>query len=187
MKKTSVYLCYLLRHHPEEADLTMDRHGWVEVEELIREVNRRGKHRLDRETLEELVAQDEKGRYRFNDAHSRIKCCQGHSIPWVEPELVYGPPPRYLYHGTTTAALKKIEASGAIEKRKRHGVHLQPEEERAWQSARRWGLTPVVVKVDAGAMAEDGFSFGMAENEVWLTDVVPARYICDRLYFPTPQ
>ena len=123
MKKTSVYLCYLLRHHPEEADLTMDRHGWVDVEELIRGVNRRGKYRLDRETLEELVARDEKGRYRFNDAHSRIKCCQGHSIPWV----------------------------------------------------------------DAGAMVEDGFSFGMAENEVWLTDVVPARYICDRLYSPAPQ
>lgn len=187
MRKRSVYLCYLLRHHPEEADLTMDRHGWVAVDDLIRGVNRRGKYKLDRETLEEIVAQDEKGRYRFNEGHDRIKCCQGHSIPWVEPELVYGPPPRYLYHGTSTAALKKIEASGAIEKMGRHAVHLQPTEAKAWQSGQRWHLTPVVVKIDAGAMAGDGFSFGMADNEVWCTDSVPIRYICDRIYDPATE
>lgn len=185
MRNLSVYLCYLLRHHPEEADLTMDRHGWVAVEELIRGVKAHSKYHLDRAKLEEIVAQDSKGRYRFNEAHSRIKCCQGHSIPWVEPELAYGPPPPYLYHGTSTAALQKIEASGAIEKMARHGVHLQPTEEAAWQSGRRWHMTPVVLKIDAYAMAGAGFAFGMAENGVWCTDRVPTRYICDRLYYPT--
>lgn len=185
MKKTSVYLCYLLRHHPEEAGLTMDRHGWVSVEELIQGVNRRGKHRLDREALEAIVARDEKGRYRFNEVHSKIKCCQGHSIPWVEPELTYGPPPAYLYHGTTTAALRAIEASGAIEKMERHAVHLQPTEGKAWPSARRWGLKPVVLQIDAKAMAEEGFAFGMADNQVWCTHRVPTRYICQRLFQPT--
>ena len=66
------------------------------------------------ERLERIAAEDDKGRYRFNGDHSRIRCCQGHSIPWVSPELTWGPPPKYLYHGTTTAALKKIVADGAI-------------------------------------------------------------------------
>ena len=154
MKKLSVYLCYLLRHHPEEAGLDMDPHGWVSVDQLIDGVNHHGKYTLDRDQLERIAAEDDKGRYRFNGDHSRIRCCQGHSIPWVSPELTWGPPPEYLYHGTTTAALKKIEADGAIRKMNRHAVHMHTDEAQAWRSARRWRLTPVVLKIDAGAMAK---------------------------------
>ena len=182
MKKLSIYLCYLLRHHPEEAGLDMDVHGWVSVDALIDGINDRGKYTLDRSLLERIVAEDSKGRYRFNEDHSRIKCCQGHSILWVIPELTYGPPPRYLYHGTTTAALKKIEDDGAIRKMKRHAVHMQAEEGPAWRSAERWRLTPVVLKIDAAAMAEEGYSFGMADNGVWCTASVPVIYICDRIF-----
>ncbi len=35
MKNVSVYLCYLLRHHPEDVGLEMDAHGWVSVDDLI--------------------------------------------------------------------------------------------------------------------------------------------------------
>ena len=75
-------------------------------------------------TLEEIVETDSKGRYRFNDTKTKIKACQGHSIPGVEPELTYGEPPKYLYHGTNTEALGKIENSGYVSKMKRHAVHL---------------------------------------------------------------
>ena len=34
-EKLSIYLSYLLRHHPEDIDLHMDLHGWVDVNELI--------------------------------------------------------------------------------------------------------------------------------------------------------
>ena len=30
-REVSVYLSFLLRHHPETAGLDMDRHGWVSV------------------------------------------------------------------------------------------------------------------------------------------------------------
>lgn len=184
-KKLSVFLCHLLRHHPEKAGLEMDKHGWVSVEQLIRGVNRCGKGPLTAELLETLVAQDEKGRYVYNQDHTRIKCCQGHSIPWIEPELVYGEPPQYLYHGTTTAAMKKIDADGYILRMRRHAVHMQPSEDKAWQSANRWHLTPVVLKIDAAAMFADGYRFGMADNAVWCTQTVPVKYICDRIYIPS--
>lgn len=186
-RNLSVYLCYLLRHHPEKAGLDMDVHGWVSVDQLIRQVDGQRGFSLDKAQLESIVAQDEKGRYRFNQDHSRIKCCQGHSIPWIQPELAYGTPPPVLYHGTNTAAMKKIDASGAIQKMKRHAVHLQPTLQQAWQSAERWHLVPVVLKVDAAAMDRDGFSFGMADNQVWCTESVPTRYICDRIFFPQEE
>ena len=80
-KNISVYLSFLLRHRPETIHLAMDKHGWVSVEDLIQGVNEAGKYQLDVEKLEDIVAQDSKGRYRFNGDHSKIKACQGHSIP----------------------------------------------------------------------------------------------------------
>lgn len=85
-QKTSVHLSYLLRHAPEAAELDMDRHGWVSVSQLISNVNASGKAKLTTELLQEIVATDNKGRYRFSPDGKRIKACQGHSIPWVEPE-----------------------------------------------------------------------------------------------------
>lgn len=182
MKELSKYLCLLLRHEPEKAGLDMDSHGWVSVGQLISGVNSSGKFRLDRELLERIVEEDNKGRYRFDEKHDRIKCCQGHSVPWVEPELTYCEPPEFLYHGTNTKALQLIEASGAIKKMKRHAVHTQAVPEKAWQSAERWHMKPVVLKIAASDMYRDGYRFGVTENEVWCTEEVPVKYICDRLY-----
>ena len=180
-KNISVYLSFLLRHRPETIHLSMDKHGWVLVEDLIEGVNKGGRYQLDLGKLEAIVAQDSKGRYRFNADHSKIKACQGHSIPWVEPELEYLTPPDFLYHGTTTAAVEKIRKSGAISKMSRHAVHLQADPEKAWQSAVRWHLTPVVLKIDAQKMGDAGFVFGKAENDVWCTESVPVEYIVEVL------
>ena len=180
-KDVSIYISFLLRHKPEDIGLNMDHHGWVCVDELIEGIKRKGTYTMDRERLEQIVEQDNKGRYRFNDDHTRIKACQGHSIPWVEPELERLAPPRFLYHGTTTAALEKILASGVISKMSRHAVHMQADESKAWQSARRWHQTPVVLKIDAEEMHRAGFVFGKTENDVWCTDSVPTAYIVQQI------
>ena len=132
--------------------------------------------------LERIVSEDKKGRYRFDETHSRIKCCQGHSVSWVEPELTWCEPPEFLYHGTTTQALEAIEKSGAIKKMSRHAVHTQADINKAWQSAERWHKTPVVLKIAAKEMFRDGHKFGVTENEVWCIEEVPLKYICDRIY-----
>lgn len=183
--RISRHLCRLLRHRPQLAHLEMDRHGWVDADQLVANVAAEG-YPLTRELLEEIVAADEKGRYRFSPDGRRIKACQGHSIPWVEPELERRDPPEYLYHGTTAEALEKIRASGAILPMGRHGVHLQAAEQKAWPSARRWrGKTPVVLQVAAGEMARQGAVFGVSDNEVWICRQVPAAYIARVLRQPT--
>lgn len=175
--KLSVYISRLLRHQPELLGLAMDAHGWVAVTELIDKINAAGRYRITPEILEEIVRTDNKGRFRYSEDGVRIKACQGHSIPWVEPELTWGKPPEYLYHGTTAESYGKILESGYISKMSRHAVHLQAEEAKAWQSARRWRRTPVVLKIDAGAMYADGAVFGLSDNGVWCTERVPAAYI----------
>ena len=180
-KDISVYLSFILRHKPEDIGLEMDRHGWVSVEELITGVNKKGKYTLDFIQLEEIVKQDNKGRYRFNEERSKIKACQGHSIPWIQPEMKYLAPPKYLYHGTTSVAAEKIMKSGAISKMSRHAVHMQEQPEKAWQSAVRWHLTPVLLKIDAKSMANAGIVFGKTENDVWCVDSVPSEYIVEQI------
>lgn len=178
-----IFLSYLLRHAPQEAGLDMDSHGWVSATQLIQRINATGRYQLDREILEKIVATDDKGRFRFSEDGQKIKACQGHSIPWVYPELEFLPPPQFLYHGTTTAAMEKILESGEIKKMSRHAVHLQADVRKAWQSAARWkGKIPVVLKIDATALADTGAEFGKAENGVWCCEAVPVGYIVERIY-----
>ncbi|MBQ8496646.1 MAG: RNA 2'-phosphotransferase [Clostridia bacterium] len=177
-KDISVYLSFLLRHKPDDIGLMMDTHGWILVEELLNGINQSGKYTITRVGLEEIVAKDNKGRYRFNEDGTKIKACQGHSIPWVEPELRYSVPPEYLYHGTTAFAYEKIKNAGYISKMNRHAVHMTADESKAWQSATRWHTSyPIVLKINAEKMANDGYMFGVSENEVWCISDVPLRYI----------
>lgn len=177
----SIYLSYLLRHNPDELSLSMDRHGWVPVDELIDRINERGKYYLSVDLLQTIVSTDNKGRYRFIPEKTKIKACQGHSISWVEPELVFTPPPPILYHGTTWSAYQAISQRGSINKMSRHAVHLTAVEGRAWQSARRRKTRAVVLKIDASSMNSQGYTFGVSENEVWCTDAVPIEFISDIL------
>ncbi len=177
LTKLSVYISYLLRHRPETLGLSMDHHGWVSVEELLRKINQEGRYHISASVLEEIVRTDRKGRFRYSEDGTGIKACQGHSISWVEPELTCGEPPEYLYHGTTAEGYQKILSSGFISKMGRHAVHMQAEEAKAWQSARRWRRIPVVLKIDAAAMYADGSVFGVSDNGVWCTEAVPITYI----------
>ena len=182
-ERISVHLSYLLRHDPNAAELNMDRHGWVDVSKLIQKVNSSGKYSLSMDLLKEIVETDNKGRYRFSPDGKRIKACQGHSIPWVEPELEIQTPPKYLFHGTNTEALDQIMKTGAILRMKRHAVHMQADPEKAWKSAKRWkGKTPVVLKIAAQELGRTGMTFGVSDNEVWCCEQVPTAFIAEFLY-----
>ena len=185
MTKLSVYISYLLRHQPEAIGLAMDDHGWVSVPELIENINGAGRYRITEQILDEIVRTDNKGRFRFSEDGTKIKACQGHSLSWVEPELTYGQPPEYLYHGTTEESWQKIQECGHIGKMGRHAVHMQAVEARAWQSAKRWHRIPVVLKIHAGAMYTDGIAFGVSDNGVWCAESVPTNYIVSVLQIET--
>lgn len=63
-RETSKFISLILRHKPEVIGISLDEHGWANVEELIEGVNRT--HPLNMEGLERIVAEDEKNRYSFN-------------------------------------------------------------------------------------------------------------------------
>lgn len=84
LKSTSKFISLILRHKPETIGITLDEHGWANVEELIEGISRT--QPFDRQILDEIVATDEKQRYSYNEDKTLIRANQGHSVP-VDVEL----------------------------------------------------------------------------------------------------
>jgi putative RNA 2'-phosphotransferase len=175
LKSKSKFLSYVLRHAPESIGLTLDANGWAGVDELLAKAGAAGR-RLDRATLEEIVATSDKKRFTLSDDGASIRAAQGHS---VEVALGLAPvtPPDTLYHGTATRFLDAIRAEG-LKPGSRQQVHLSADAATATAVGSRHGK-PAVLIVAAGAMHAAGHSFFRADNGVWLTDHVPPQFLSE--------
>ena len=162
----------ILRHKPEVIGITLDEHGWANVDELIAGIAKT--HRFDMDILEEIVRTDEKQRYSFNEDKTLIRANQGHSIP-VDVEPDEAAPPEELWHGSATKYEASIDAQGLISK-SRLFVHLSKDRETAINVGQRHGK-PVLYIVNAGKMYREGYKFYLSKNGVWLTKEVPVRHL----------
>lgn len=167
------FLSLVLRHNPAAAHIQLDAHGWASVDALLAGCARAGKA-VSRETLERIVKENDKKRYCFNEDRTKIRANQGHSLA-VDIELAACAPPAVLYHGTASRFLSGIQKRG-ITRQSRQYVHLSADEKTAVRVGTRHGL-PVVLRIDAAAMAQDGYTFYRAENGVWLCTEVPWSYV----------
>ena len=171
--KLSVFISLVLRHKPDAAGITLDEHGWANVDELINGINNTGR-KIDMTMLEEIVKTDNKQRYSFNEDKTLIRANQGHSIP-VDVELNQQEPPELLYHGTASRFLDNIMTEG-LKPMSRLYVHLSKDVETAKKVGKRHG-NPVVLKVYSRQMNRDGVEFYLSENGIWLTKKVDAEYL----------
>ena len=174
MQNTSKFISMILRHNPGIIGITLDEHGWADVNELIDGINADGKHQLSMELLEKIVQTDEKQRYSFNDDHTLIRANQGHSIQ-VDVELEEKLPPAVLYHGTGEKYVESIDVQGLVPKSRLY-VHLSSDIKTARKVGSRHGK-PMIYAVDCAAMVEAGYKFYLSVNHVWLTREVPAIYL----------
>lgn len=172
LKDISKYMSLILRHKPETIGISLDEHGWANVEELIAGIAKNNEFNM--EILEEIVRTDEKQRYSFNDDKTLIRANQGHSI-LVDVELEEKEPPEILWHGTGEKFVVAIDAEGLISKSRLY-VHLSKDEDTAIKVGARHGK-PVIYNVLAKQMYEDGYKFYLSVNGVWLTKDVPVKYL----------
>ena len=171
-KGTGKFVALILRHKPETIGITLDEHGWANVDELIEGIAKT--RTFDMEMLEEIVATDNKQRFSFNEDHTMIRANQGHSIP-VDVELKKLSPPEVLYHGSAVKYEEAIDDIGLIPKTRLY-VHLSKDYDTAVKVGSRHGK-PVIYKVYTGNMDKDGYEFFLSENGVWLTKSVPTKYL----------
>jgi len=172
MVKLSKQMSRVLRHDPASAGLVLDPAGWVPVSDLLRAL------RLRRAELDLIVAGSDKQRFAVEsgaDGVDRIRANQGHSVQ-VDLGLPVTAPPARLYHGTGTAALASIWATG-LNRGGRHHVHLSADVETARRVGSRQAGKVTILEVDAERMASDGYPFFRSANGVWLADSVPPEYL----------
>ncbi|MFB2934195.1 RNA 2'-phosphotransferase [Aerosakkonemataceae cyanobacterium BLCC-F154] len=171
--KISKYLSKHLRHTPEEIGIILAEGGWVSVAELMEASQKKGFF-FTRAELEEVVAKSDKKRFSFDSTGELIRANQGHSVE-VDLQLTATAPPKVLYHGTGANAVVSILQNGLC-KMSRHHVHLSADVTTAKKVGMRHGK-PVVFAVDAAIMYQDGYEFYCSENNVWLVDRVPPKYL----------
>ena len=168
----SKYIALILRHKPETIGISLDEHGWANVDDLIDGIAKQ--QQFDMAMLEEIVSTDNKGRYSFNDDKTLIRANQGHSIS-VDVELEKQTPPDILYHGTGEKYETSIAEQGLIPKSRLY-VHLSKDVDTAMAVGKRHGK-PVIYSIDSKKMEEEGFEFFCSVNGVWLTKEVPIKYM----------
>jgi len=164
-------LSYVLRHKPEAIGLTLNNEGWADIDELIL---KSVKVKMTSEDILRVVKNSDKQRFIIREDGNSIRANQGHSIK-VDLGLSSITPPSYLFHGTAIRFWPSIETEG-LKKMNRHHVHLSKDLETANKVGVRHGKLKILV-VNSGAMAKAGYKFYKSENDVWLTENVPPRFI----------
>jgi len=173
--RVSKFLALVLRHDPARVGVTLDTGGWADVDVLLAAAARHGMA-FGRDELEAVVRDNPKQRFTLDPERNRIRANQGHSVD-VDLGLTPVAPPPLLFHGTSRAVLPTILAEGLRPMSRRH-VHLSADVDTALAVGLRHG-PPLVLTVDAAAMACAGHSFWRSANGVWLTDRVPPGFLSE--------
>lgn len=171
--KISKFLSKHLRHDPEGLGLMLAPGGWVPVDALLDACAKRHMT-ISRAELAEVVAQNSKQRFSFDETRTMIRANQGHSVA-VDLQIAPSAPPDVLYHGTGHQSAPIIAREG-LHKMNRNHVHLSRDVPTAQAVGARHGR-PVIFQVDAAAMAAAGHAFYCSDNGVWLTNAVPAEFL----------
>jgi putative RNA 2'-phosphotransferase len=174
LKNKSRFLALILRHNPEKANISLDKNGWADIDELLVNTD------FSEEDLDALVnvPAGEKKRYEFNPEKTAIRAVQGHSIKHIDTELPVRIPPPVLFHGTNTEVLPIILKQGLKPMSRKH-VHLAPDKATALTvGSRKRGATVALLEIDTREMVKKGVKFYYAESvKTWLTDFVAPEFI----------
>jgi putative RNA 2'-phosphotransferase len=164
-------LAYILRHNPLKANLSIDDNGYVLIKPLLNYL------KISEDELNLIIDLDNKNRFSKSVDNLKIKANQGHSIN-LNLKFKEVIPPNILYHGTSSSHYDKIKLSNSINKMNRHHVHLSDKLDTAIQVAERWKNDfPVILEINSKDMYRDNYKFYISDNNVYLTDSIPIKYI----------
>ncbi len=161
-----------LRHDPARLGLVLDDEGWTSLDALVRGLSAPG-NPVTRADVEDVVRHGGKQRYELDG--ERIRARYGHSVEG-RVDLPVGDPPPALFHGTAPRTAEAILQEG-LRPMGRQFVHLSADEETARRVGARHGGRPVVLVVDALAAGASGVVFRHGNQDTWLADEVPARFL----------
>ena len=81
-----------------------------------------------------------------------------------------------MYHGTARRFLPMIMQKGLLPMQRQY-VHLSSDEETALKVGSRRDKHPIILKINAQEAYLDGIHFYEGNEQVWLADPIPMKYI----------
>jgi len=174
LEALSKEISYALRHNPKQYGLSLDEQGWVSVNALISALKRLGRFKsLSVSDIEKMIQVSEKRRHELHNG--KIRALYGHS---TEEKIKKEPlqPPGILYHGTANKYVDSILVQGLISKNRQY-VHLSGDVNTAIIVGKRKDDHPVILVIHAKKAWDDGVSFYLGNDNIWLADGVPPKYI----------
>lgn len=169
----SKLMSLILRHDPSRFGLTLDAEGFVPLVDVLAAV----RTQLPGSATEDIVAvveTVERDKQRFSIVDDEIRANYGHSIAERIAQTAAEPPP-LLLHGTHVDALATILREGLRPMRRQY-VHLTPNADLARRVGRRHGKA-LLIEVDASGAHAAGIVFYRANENFWLVDSLPARFL----------
>jgi putative RNA 2'-phosphotransferase len=161
-----------LRHFPDKLELTIDKNGFVDLNDFITAVQRRRRQLrwLRPHHVIAVIETDPKGRYEYRD--DKIRATYGHSID-VELDLPTVGIPDKLYYPTTTEEVDIVLETG-LKPSDRKKVHLSKTYNDAKTAGSVRTASPIIIEIDAAKAQAGGLVIQKAGKTVYLADSVPA-------------
>jgi putative RNA 2'-phosphotransferase len=163
----------ILRHEPKTFGLTLDAEGFASLEELLMAI----RTRLPETNAADIVAVVETielDKRRFSIVDDEIRANYGHSLAERIAQQ-RAEPPALLLHGTTETAASRILVEGLSPMRRQY-VHMTVSPALAAKVGSRHGRS-LLLEIDACAAHEAGVAFYRANENFWLAEAVPARFL----------
>ena len=173
--KLSKTISYILRHHPEEYNVVLDKDGFARIDNLLDAINfkKEFNKKITLEDIKYILYNSDKKRWEV--VGDNIRAYYGHSFE-NEIEHEEKAPPDILYHGTTHEALERILSEGLLPM-DRQFVHLSEDEETAAIVGKRRDKDPIVLIIDSKRAYEEGIKFMCENNHIWLSKKIDKKYI----------
>jgi len=160
-------MSYALRHYPQDFKLSLDKEGWTDLDNFLKNLN------ITKENLDLIMKNMEKKRFEVKDG--KIRAYYGHSIE-EKIEKKEMEPPDILYHGTDPNVVPDIFKEG-LKPMSRQYIHLSVDIKTAKMTGKRKCKVPALLVIDSKQAYADGLKFYLGNDDVWLADSIPSKYI----------
>lgn len=164
---------HALRHEPWLYELELDEEGWASIEDVVRALRKLDYNDLNKDDLVRMIEVSDKQRHEIKG--NSIRALYGHSLAGMLKKTP-AEPPQLLYHGTATDTVPLIQSSGLLPMNRQY-VHCSVDVSTAVQVGKRKTKQPVILTVEAAAAYRDGVAFYEGNEQVWLADVIPSKFV----------
>lgn len=178
-QRTNIFISkkmsYCLRHNPGKYGLKLDEYGFVDLQDFLNAMNKMHhfQPKLTEMKIREIMQDSDKERFEIKN--NKICALYGHSVLGIIKRK-QAVPPDILYHGTAHRFFPSIKKEGLLPMGRQY-VHLSTDIAMAESVGKRRDNHPVILEIDAKQAHQDGIDFYVGNDEVWLCDKVPSKYL----------